>query len=98
MDIDYLLTTADPQAIDNLFADARRECDRVYGRRVFLRGLVEISNHCRNNCLYCGIRRDAKCGRYRLTKEQILEWFMAGSLDADADSDLIDDFRAAMLE
>ena len=73
MDIDYLLTTADPQAIDTLFADARRECDRVYGRRVFLRGLVEVSNHCRNNCLYCGIRRDAKCGRYRLTKEQILD-------------------------
>ena len=73
MDIDYLLTTSDPQAVDKLFADACRVRDEVYGRRVFLRGLIEITNHCRNNCLYCGIRREAQCRRYRLTKEQILD-------------------------
>ena len=45
----------------------------VYGNSVFIRGLVEISNYCKNNCIYCGIRRDNKaCERYRLTKEQIL--------------------------
>lgn len=52
--------------------------DEIYGRRVFMRGLIEISNHCKNNCLYCGIRRDAKCRRYRLSKEQILECCRTG--------------------
>ena len=45
----------------------------VYGNSVFIRGLIEISSYCKNNCIYCGIRRDNKaCERYRLTKEQIL--------------------------
>lgn len=45
----------------------------IYGKDVYIRGLVEISNVCKNNCLYCGIRRDNKdCSRYRLTEEDIL--------------------------
>lgn len=72
LDIDYLLTTSDPVATEELYAEARRVRDEVYGRKVFMRGLIEISNHCRNNCLYCGIRRDAVVQRYRLTKEDIL--------------------------
>ena len=45
----------------------------IYSNDVFTRGLIEISNYCKNNCLYCGIR----CGnhnakRYRLTEEEIL--------------------------
>ena len=45
----------------------------IYGNAVFVRGLIEISNICKNDCLYCGIRRsNANCERYRLTKEQIL--------------------------
>ena len=48
----------------------RRE---VYGDKVFVRGLIEFSNYCKNNCYYCGIRRDNKnASRYRLSKEQIL--------------------------
>ena len=35
---------------------ARRACDRVYGDAVYIRGLIEVSNICRNDCLYCGIR------------------------------------------
>lgn len=73
MDVDYLLTTSDPVAVEELYARARGKRDEVYGRRVFMRGLVEISNHCRNNCLYCGIRRDAKVKRYRLLPEEILD-------------------------
>lgn len=53
-------------------ADAVRR--NIYGNTVFIRGLIEVSNICRNDCLYCGIRRSNKaCDRYRLTKEQILE-------------------------
>ncbi len=45
----------------------------IYGNDVYVRGLIEISNICRNDCLYCGIRRSNKnVRRYRLTREQIL--------------------------
>lgn len=46
----------------------------VYGNSVFIRGLIEISNICKNDCYYCGIRRSNRsCERYRLTGSQILE-------------------------
>ena len=49
------------------------ERKKHYSNTVFVRGLIEISNICKNNCLYCGIRRDNRdCERYRLTKEEIL--------------------------
>lgn len=45
-----------------------------YGTEVYIRGLIEISNYCKNNCFYCGIRRDnTKAARYRLDKHEILE-------------------------
>lgn len=45
----------------------------VYGNDVFLRGLIEISSICKNDCLYCGLRKsNAQCERYRLSKEDIL--------------------------
>lgn len=47
--------------------------NKYYGNYVFLRGLIEISNFCRNDCLYCGIRKsNGNCSRYKLTKEDIL--------------------------
>lgn len=47
--------------------------DRVYGRQVFLRGLIEYSNCCANDCYYCGIRTSRKgLERYRLSDEQVL--------------------------
>ena len=46
---------------------------QVYGRDVFIRGLIEFTNYCRNDCFYCGIRRSNACAqRYRLTREEIL--------------------------
>lgn len=45
----------------------------IYGRDVYVRGLIEISNICKNDCYYCGIRRsNLNCDRYRLTPEEIL--------------------------
>ncbi|SCW69280.1 biotin synthase [Ruminococcaceae bacterium YRB3002] len=53
-------------------ADAKRR--EIYGNEIFIRGLIEISNICKNDCLYCGIRRSNRnCDRYRLTPEEILE-------------------------
>lgn len=49
-------------------------CGEVYGDKVYMRGLVEISSYCKNDCLYCGIRRSNKnAERYRLTPQQILD-------------------------
>ena len=46
----------------------------VYGNRVFLRGLIEISNYCKRNCVYCGIRAgNPNADRYRLRTDQVLE-------------------------
>lgn len=53
------------------YADEVRQ--RVYGKKVFLRGLIEISSYCKNDCLYCGIRRSNKnAQRYRLSREKIM--------------------------
>ncbi|MBE6373387.1 MAG: hypothetical protein E7055_15130, partial [Lentisphaerae bacterium] len=47
---------------------------RYYGNRVFLRGLVEFTNFCKNNCYYCGIRAgNTNAQRYRLTENEILD-------------------------
>ena len=57
-----------------LAKEACRIRDEVYGKKVFIRGLIEISNICKNDCYYCGIRKsNAHCVRYRLTHEEILE-------------------------
>lgn len=49
----------------------KKEC---VGEGVYLRGLIEFSNVCRKNCLYCGIRREnARLNRYTLTDDQVLE-------------------------
>ena len=61
---------------DALFAKqtARKLADENFGKSVFIRGIVEFSNYCKNDCIYCGIRASNKnCERYRLTKEEILE-------------------------
>jgi len=52
-------------------AQAVRE--QIFGNRIYLRGLIECTNHCKNNCYYCGLRRgNPGTQRYRMTKEQIL--------------------------
>ena len=43
----------------------------IYGNDVYIRGLIEFTSFCRRNCLYCGLRRENKRERYRLTDEQI---------------------------
>ncbi|MGN0453441.1 MAG: [FeFe] hydrogenase H-cluster radical SAM maturase HydE [Ruminococcus sp.] len=52
---------------------ARQTCEEHYGTDVYIRGLIEVSNICKNDCYYCGIRASNKaCDRYRLTDDEIL--------------------------
>lgn len=56
-----------------LFFNADQKRMEIYGTDVYIRGLIEFTNYCQNNCYYCGIRRDNTCAeRYRLSKEEIL--------------------------
>lgn len=74
-----LLTTDDKEAVQYLFDRAHAEAQRVYGNKIFMRGLIEVSNHCKNDCLYCGIRRSQQgVQRYRLTPEQVLDCCQQG--------------------
>ena len=68
-----LLKSASPADDTELAQRARKLRELYYGKDVYIRGLIEFTNYCRNNCYYCGIRRDnPNAQRYRLTAEQIL--------------------------
>lgn len=69
-----LITTKEPN-INQLLASAADKVRRkYYGNKVYIRGLIEFTNYCKNNCYYCGIRAgNSQAHRYRLTKEQILD-------------------------
>lgn len=62
-----------------LRACAREVRHAHYGHDIYMRGLIEFTNYCKNDCLYCGIRRsNPHADRYRLTKEQILDCCHSG--------------------
>jgi len=72
-DVETLLSSA--SAEDRVYARDRAAdvAQRQFGNRVFVRGLIEFSSHCRKDCLYCGIRKsNREAERYRLSPEQIL--------------------------
>ena len=59
---------------EHLFARARKAREGVYGKAVWLRGLIEFSSYCKNDCYYCGLRRgNGKAQRYRLSQAEILD-------------------------
>lgn len=68
-----LIANRTEETAEFLHQQAERVRQEVYSRDVYIRGLIEISNFCKNDCLYCGIRRSNRsCQRYRLTPEEIL--------------------------
>ena len=68
-----LLESEDPAAVQYLHDSARQVAESRFGRTVRLRALIEWSNRCRNDCLYCGIRRsNATLPRYTLSRDEIL--------------------------
>lgn len=61
------------------FELARKRQKETFGNEVYTRGLIEISNYCKNDCIYCGIRRsNQNAERYRLSEEEILSCCESG--------------------
>lgn len=74
-----LLETNDDENIRFMREEAVKVCQKTYGNQVFIRGLIEFTNFCKNDCYYCGIRRsNSHADRYRLTKEQMLDCCASG--------------------
>lgn len=69
-----LLEINDDEGVRFMREEAVKVCQKTYGNQVFIRGLIEFTNFCKNDCYYCGIRRsNSHADRYRLTKEQMLD-------------------------
>lgn len=69
----------DKETAEYGFELARKRQKETFGNEVYTRGLIEISNYCKNDCIYCGIRRSNKhADRYRLTEEEILSCCESG--------------------
>ncbi len=68
-----LLENRNPENSSYLLEKAKMVRDANFGNEIYLRGLIEFTNYCKNDCFYCGIRRsNANASRYRLTKEEIM--------------------------
>lgn len=73
-DLIRIISSRNPEYDEFLFKTADSIRRRIYGTDVYIRGLIEISNYCKNNCLYCGIRcKNKNAERYRLDEDEILE-------------------------
>ena len=73
LEYEQLISGYSKEAAEYAAALAVENRKRVYGTDIYIRGLIEVSNVCKNDCYYCGIRCSNKnCDRYRLTKEDIL--------------------------
>ncbi|MDD4572046.1 MAG: [FeFe] hydrogenase H-cluster radical SAM maturase HydE [Clostridia bacterium] len=75
----YLLENFDEKTADFLFEKAREVQHKYFSNKIYVRGLIEFTNYCKNDCYYCGIRRsNLKAVRYRLSKEEILSCATSG--------------------
>lgn len=69
-----LLENYTKEDVEYLSLKAREARQPYYENKIYLRGLIEFTNYCKNDCYYCGIRRsNCNASRYRLNKEQILD-------------------------
>lgn len=68
-----LISAQSPELSECIFEKAVKARKREYGNAVYVRGLVEFTSYCKNNCYYCGLRCGNKnAERYRLSEEEIL--------------------------
>lgn len=72
-EFEYIIDNYSPDAAEFFRKLAHERRTEIYGNKIYVRGLIEIGNYCKNDCYYCGIRKSNKaCERYRLNKEDIL--------------------------
>lgn len=72
--VELIRCADDPETREALAERAVEIRKKYYGDKVYTRGLIEFTNYCKNNCYYCGIRRDNRnAKRYRLTEDEILD-------------------------
>ncbi|MGL5634683.1 MAG: [FeFe] hydrogenase H-cluster radical SAM maturase HydE [Sarcina sp.] len=70
----YVLSNVEGDDLEYLIEKADITRKRVYGDKVYMRGLIEFTNYCKRDCMYCGIRKSNKnANRYRLTFDEIME-------------------------
>lgn len=75
-DILYILNSLNDNNKEILFNYAEKTVLKTYQKKVYLRALLEFSNYCKNNCHYCGIRKNNReIERYRLSTEEISKCF-----------------------
>lgn len=73
-DLLYLMKVEDKKDLELIFKKAYEIKENEIGKKVYYRGLIEFSNYCIKNCLYCGIRKDNKdVERFQMSKDEILE-------------------------
>lgn len=66
--------------IDDVYLSSKAIMKKFFNNQIYVRGLIEISNYCKNDCLYCGIRAsNESVKRYRLSKKEILESVKLGT-------------------
>lgn len=76
----FLLAGFDDRLLEYINGRAAEVTKRVFGNGIYIRGLIEISNYCHNDCYYCGIRRsNLNVERYRLSKAEVLECCRLGN-------------------
>lgn len=76
---EMLIVARNPQIESQLASVALNLCESIYGNQIYIRGLIEFTNYCKNDCLYCGLRcSNRELARYRLTEQQILECAQRG--------------------
>ncbi len=74
-----LLLNIDEETTEYLSGQARKKSIEVFGRQIYVRGLIEFTNYCKNDCYYCGIRfSNTHVSRYRLSIEEILACCQTG--------------------
>jgi len=70
----FIYENAADDSAEYLYEKARAARESVYGKSVYMRGLIEFTNYCKNGCYYCGINACNKnADRYRLSEEEIIE-------------------------
>lgn len=106
-DAEFLRLLSCEEDVEYLYSEADKVRRMYYGNEVYIRGLIEISNYCKNDCLYCGIRRSNRNAvRYRLSEEDILGCcengyglgFRTFVMQGGEDSYYTDDVMCALIE